>query len=80
MQECVPENLDLKRQILKQIDRILDPENTETVIASSTSSQLPSALSEGMHHASQIIVAHPVLNLKLDIARLIYHCTHLAYI
>lgn len=57
VQECVPEVLSIKHQLYDQIDKIID---SKTIISSSTSTFLPSALSEKMQHRNQLIVSHPV--------------------
>lgn len=57
IQECVPEVLAIKQQLYDQIDKIIGP---HTIISSSTSTFLPSVLSEKMKHRNQLIVSHPV--------------------
>lgn len=57
IQECVPENIDMKKKLYTQLDLIID---SNTILASSTSTFLPSILSSEMKHKDQIIISHPV--------------------
>lgn len=57
IQECVPENIDMKKKLYAQLDTIIE---TTTILASSTSTFLPSVLSADMKHKDQIIISHPV--------------------
>ena len=56
IQESVPERLNIKQDVFKEIQKYCD---TSTVIASSTSGFKPSELNEGATNPSQIIVCHP---------------------
>jgi len=62
IQECIPEVLSLKQQLYDQIDKIV---GSQTIISSSTSTFLPSVLSEKMEHRNQLIVSHPVCNISI---------------
>ena len=56
VQESVPERLDLKQNIHRQIGEKIE---TGTVIGSSTSGLLPSDIQEKMPNADRMMVAHP---------------------
>jgi carnitine 3-dehydrogenase len=56
IQESAPERLDLKRQLLQEIDKYADP---SVVIGTSTSGLLPSDLQDGMTHPERLVVGHP---------------------
>jgi L-gulonate 3-dehydrogenase len=57
VQENAPEVIDLKIDLFTRLDRLTSP---EAVIASSTSSLLPSAFTETLDGRARCIVAHPV--------------------
>ena len=56
VQESVPEILELKTQILTEIERSVD---ATTLIASSTSGLKPSVLQEAMKSPERLVVGHP---------------------
>ena len=57
VQECVPENVQLKEQVFKQIDALV---GDNTILASSTSCIAPSEFTKDLKHKSNCIVTHPV--------------------
>ncbi|XP_025099022.1 lambda-crystallin-like [Pomacea canaliculata] len=54
--ECVPEVLEVKRQVLKAVDDVM---SRDAIFSSSTSSLLPSELSEDLRHRDRFLVIHP---------------------
>lgn len=61
IQECVFEDKDLKRRLFADIDKLMEEDNYETSICSSTSVHLPSVLfADVVKHKSQCLVAHPI--------------------
>ena len=56
IQESAPDNLDLKRKIHDQIDRLTD---AKTVIASSSSGLLPTEIQSKTRNPERIVIGHP---------------------
>lgn len=56
VQECVPEQLEVKRALFASISTAV---SDTTVLASSSSAILPSLIAEGLDRAEQVIVGHP---------------------
>ncbi|XP_066478118.1 lambda-crystallin homolog [Tiliqua scincoides] len=57
IQECTPENLELKKKIFGELDNIV---SNDVILSSSTSCLLPTKLFTGLKHVKQCLVAHPV--------------------
>lgn len=57
VQECTPEILDVKMKALRDLDAVVQ---APTIIASSTSTHMPSILSKDLKNKERFIVAHPV--------------------
>jgi len=57
IQECVPEDQNLKIEIFKQLDPLVKP---SVVLASSSSNLSPSLFSAELKHKNRVLVAHPV--------------------
>lgn len=61
VQECVFDSLPLKQELFEQIDKLLDLENRNAALCSSTSIHMPSLVfSRVKTHKSQCLVAHPI--------------------
>jgi 3-hydroxyacyl-CoA dehydrogenase len=56
VQECAPERLELKRELLASISEAVAD---DAVLASSSSAIVPSLIAEGAERADQVIVGHP---------------------
>ncbi|XP_036334587.1 lambda-crystallin-like [Rhagoletis pomonella] len=58
LQECIPERIEMKRSLYAQLAGIVEP---QTIMASSTSTYMPSLFSEHMpQHRENVVVAHPL--------------------
>jgi 3-hydroxyacyl-CoA dehydrogenase len=57
VQECVPESVDLKREVFAELDRLSAP---SAILASSTSAIMPSLMFENLSGRARCLVAHPM--------------------
>ena len=90
IQENLPEDLNLKREVISKLEKMV---SVETIIASSTSSFLPSELQENCANPERVMVCHPMnpphlipaveivlgkmsSQEKADSAQLIYRSVH----
>jgi 3-hydroxyacyl-CoA dehydrogenase len=56
-QECVHEELQLKREVHAKIDTL---SRKDAIVSSSASALVPSLISENLTHKNRFIVCHPV--------------------
>jgi L-gulonate 3-dehydrogenase len=56
VQECIPEKLDLKRDLFERLGRLAP---AHAILASATSALPPSSIAEGLDARERIVVAHP---------------------
>lgn len=57
VQECVPENLELKKKVWRGVDEVSGP---NTIFSSSTSTFIPSLFTSDLKNRKNAIVSHPV--------------------
>jgi len=53
--ECLPENLEFKQKIFKELDEICAP---DVILATNTSGLSPTAIAKGLNHPERVIVSH----------------------
>lgn len=63
IQECVNEDVDLKREVHNKIDSMMDH---KAILASSTSCILPARIADHLNHRNRFLVAHPVSTTVLN--------------
>jgi len=62
VQECTPETIDIKTKALTSLDAAV---KAPTIIASSTSTHLPSILSKNLKNKERFAVVHPVRHVAM---------------
>jgi L-gulonate 3-dehydrogenase len=63
LQECVPEDVDIKKKVFGQIDDLMDD---DTIVASSSSCLTATMFAEDFKHRQNMLVAHPVCMLVVS--------------
>lgn len=53
--ECLPENLEFKQNIFKELDEICKP---DVILATNTSGLSPTAIAQSLKHPERVVVAH----------------------
>ena len=53
--ECLPEEIDLKQKVFKELDGICGP---DAILATNTSGLSPTAIAKGLAHPERVVVAH----------------------
>ncbi len=53
--ECLPENLEFKQKVFKELDEIRPP---DVILATNTSGLSPTAIAKGLNHPERVVVAH----------------------
>lgn len=56
IQECVPEDIQIKQHIFEELDRLSSP---QAILASSVSALSITEITRNVHHAQRCVVAHP---------------------
>lgn len=57
VQECVPENIDLKKKVFSDLDKLVAD---NMIVASSSSCLCASMFADGLKHRENMLVAHPI--------------------
>ncbi|KAH3737977.1 lambda-crystallin homolog [Dreissena polymorpha] len=57
VQECVPENLELKQKVFRELDALV---GNDVILASSSSCLCASMIADGLAHMQNVLVAHPI--------------------
>lgn len=61
IQECAPENLELKKSVFRELEAALDAVgNTKAILGSSSSTLMVSEFTEGLRIKDRALVTHPV--------------------
>ena len=61
LQECVPEDLELKRKVFQQLDQHA---SSNMVLASSSSCIASSQFSSDLQHRDRVLIVHPVSHIS----------------